>query len=242
MTSAERLAGGIDAFIDLVGRATSWLALGARAGDGRQCAAALRLLDRLDLDAGAGMAHHGADLRVRHVLCAAHGEHVRVDVLFQYFSPRNKHLVDVITAICCRCCSRVIVIWLCIPYVWQSWSIGEGTANPGGIDYRYIVKALIPIGFALFFMQSLSEAIKSYYRVAERTDAFDRNSRRPDAGVVLRPADGRNSGRADAGDLRFRVRLSRLRHAAVQSAAAPASSAWSPTRRCSPSRCSSSWA
>ena len=27
-----------------------------------------------------------------------HGEHVRVDVLFQYFSPRNKHLVDVITA------------------------------------------------------------------------------------------------------------------------------------------------
>ena len=28
-----------------------------------------------------------------------HGEHVRVDVVFQYFSPRNKHLVDVITAI-----------------------------------------------------------------------------------------------------------------------------------------------
>jgi TRAP-type mannitol/chloroaromatic compound transport system permease small subunit len=55
----------------------------------------------------------------------------------------------------------VIVIWLCIPYVWQSWSIGEGTANPGGIDYRYIVKSLIPIGFALFFLQSLSEAIKS---------------------------------------------------------------------------------
>ena len=49
-----------------------------------------------------------------------------------------------------------------LPYVWQSWSIGEGTANPGGIEYRYIIKALIPIGFALFFVQSLSEAIKSY--------------------------------------------------------------------------------
>ena len=56
----------------------------------------------------------------------------------------------------------MIVIWLSIPYVWQSWSIGEGTANPGGIDYRYIVKSLIPIGFALFALQSLSEAIKSY--------------------------------------------------------------------------------
>ena len=49
-----------------------------------------------------------------------------------------------------------------MPYVWQSWSIGEGTANPGGIEYRYIIKALIPIGFAIYFLQSLSEAIKSY--------------------------------------------------------------------------------
>ena len=34
--------------------------------------------------------------------------------------------------------------------------ISEGSANPGGIDYRYIIKSLIPIGFALFFVQSLS--------------------------------------------------------------------------------------
>jgi TRAP-type mannitol/chloroaromatic compound transport system permease small subunit len=54
-----------------------------------------------------------------------------------------------------------LVIWLSAPYVWQSWSIGEGTANPGGIEHRYIVKALIPTGFAIYFLQSLSEAIKS---------------------------------------------------------------------------------
>ena len=77
------------------------------------------------------------------------GEHVRVDVLFQYFSARNKHLVDVITA-CSRMVFCALVIWLVVPYVWQSWSIGEGTANPGGIDYRYVVKSLIPIGFALY--------------------------------------------------------------------------------------------
>ena len=84
-----------------------------------------------------------------------HGEHVRVDVLFQSFTPRTKHAVDVITAILGMLLS-LIVIWLSIPYVMQSWSIGEGSANPGGIDYRYIVKSLIPIGFALFFVQSLS--------------------------------------------------------------------------------------
>jgi TRAP-type mannitol/chloroaromatic compound transport system permease small subunit len=50
----------------------------------------------------------------------------------------------------------------------QSWNINEGSANPGGMDYRYVIKSLIPIGFALFAVQSLSEAIKSYiaYRSA----------------------------------------------------------------------------
>ena len=88
-----------------------------------------------------------------------HGEHVRVDVVFQYFSPRTKLRVEVLTAVAGMLLS-IIVIYLSIPYVWQSWSIGEGTANPGGIDYRYIVKSLIPIGFALFLIQSLSETIK----------------------------------------------------------------------------------
>ena len=90
-----------------------------------------------------------------------HGEHVRVDVLFQYFTPKNKLLVEVITSVC-GILLCLIVIRLSIPYVWQSWSIGEGTANPGGIEHRYIIKSLIPIGFALFALQSLSEAIKAY--------------------------------------------------------------------------------
>jgi TRAP-type mannitol/chloroaromatic compound transport system permease small subunit len=95
------------------------------------------------------------------------GEHVRVDVVFQYFSPRNKLLVDIVTALLGMTFSALVIL-LAMPYVLQSWSIGEGTANPGGIEYRYIIKSLIPIGFAIYFLQSLSEAIKSYlaWRIA----------------------------------------------------------------------------
>ena len=162
MTAAQKLAGGIDDFIDLVGRATSWLALGL----------ALVMGGNVLLRYGFSLGWIWAQELEWHILvpicvfgmsyALRHGEHVRVDVLFQYFSPRNKLLIEIITAICGILLS-IIVIWLCIPYVWQSWSIGEGTANPGGIDYRYIIKALIPIGFALFALQSLSEATKSYH-------------------------------------------------------------------------------
>ena len=164
MTSAERLADGIDAFIDLVGRATSWLALVLALVMGSN------VLLRYGFSIGS-IAMQELEWHILVPICVfgmsyalRHGEHVRVDVLFQYFSPRAKLWIEFATAILAMLLA-VIVIWLCIPYVWQSWSIGEGTANPGGIDYRYVVKSLIPIGFALFFVQSLSEAIKTWLKL-----------------------------------------------------------------------------
>ena len=161
MNAAEKLAGGIDAFVDLVGRATSWLALGIALVMGAN------VLMRYAFSYGFIWAQE-LEWHLFIPICLfgmsyalLHGEHVRVDVVFQYFTPRNKHLVEVISAVICMAFC-VIVVWLSVPYVYQSWSIGEGTANPGGIDYRYIVKSLIPIGFAILFLQSLSEAIKNY--------------------------------------------------------------------------------
>jgi TRAP-type mannitol/chloroaromatic compound transport system permease small subunit len=165
--TAKGLADGIDRFTDLVGRATSWLALGLA------LVMSTNVLLRYGLSIGSIWMQE-FEWHIMVPICLfgmsyalLKGEHVRVDVVFQYFSQRNKHLVDVVTSVVAMVLC-VIVIWLSIPYVWQSWSIGEGTANPGGIDYRYVIKSLIPIGFALFFIQSLSEAIKSFlaYRAA----------------------------------------------------------------------------
>ena len=161
MHAAEKLAGGIDAFTDLVGRATSWLALGIALVMGAN------VLMRYMFSIGFIWAQE-LEWHIFVPVCLfgmsyalLHKEHVRVDVLFQYFSARNKHRVDILSAfISMAFC--LIVIRLSVPYVYQSWSIGEGTANPGGIEYRYIIKSLIPIGFAIMFLQSLSEAIKSY--------------------------------------------------------------------------------
>ena len=161
MHTAEKLAGGIDAFTDLVGRATSWLALGIALVMGAN------VLMRYAFSIGFIWAQE-LEWHIFVPICLfgmsyalLHKEHVRVDVLFQFFSDRNKHRVDIVAALISMAFC-LIVIRLSIPYVYQSWSIGEGTANPGGIEYRYIVKSLIPIGFAIMFLQSLSEAIKSY--------------------------------------------------------------------------------
>jgi TRAP-type mannitol/chloroaromatic compound transport system permease small subunit len=165
--TAKGLTDGIDHFVDLVGRATAWLALGIALVMGAN------VLLRYAFSIGSIWMQE-LEWHIMVPICLfgmsyalLKGEHVRVDVVFQYFSERNKHLVDVITALL-GMIFALLVIWLSAPYVWQSWSIGEGTANPGGIEHRYIVKALIPVGFAIYFLQSLSEGIKSYqaYRTA----------------------------------------------------------------------------
>jgi len=161
VTPAERLAAGIDVFIDAVGRITAWSSFALAA------VMATNVLLRYGFSTGSVWAQE-LEWHLMSPICLfgmsyalRHGEHVRVDVLFASFSPRTKHLVELISALIAMAIS-VIVIWLSYSYVMQSWSNGEGSANPGGIPARYLLKSLIPIGFALFFLQSLAEAIRSY--------------------------------------------------------------------------------
>ena len=162
MTPAERLAGGIDTFIDAVGRITAWSSFALALVMGTN------VLLRYGFSTGSVWAQE-LEWHLMSPICLfgmsyalRHGEHVRVDVLFASFSERNKLLVEFITALISMAVC-IIVISLSWSYVAYSWNIGEGSANPGGIPARYLLKALIPVGFALLFLQSLAQAIQYFY-------------------------------------------------------------------------------
>jgi TRAP-type mannitol/chloroaromatic compound transport system permease small subunit len=163
VTSAERLAVGIDNFIDLVGRITAWSSLALALVMGGN------VLLRYVFNTGSVWSQE-LEWSLMSPICLfgmsyalRHGEHVRVDVLYDSFSERNKQLVQIAAALIAMAICAIIV-WLSCSYVAYSWNIGEGSANPGGIPARYLLKALIPLGFALFFIQSTAELIHSYYK------------------------------------------------------------------------------
>lgn len=81
-----------------------------------------------------------------------HGEHVRVDVFFARMSPPWQRRIEFFSCLAGLLVS-LAVIWLSWRYVMQSWMQGEGSANPGGIDARYILKGFIPLGFVLLALQ-----------------------------------------------------------------------------------------
>ena len=162
MTSAEKLAAGIDNFIDLVGRITAWssfalaLVMGGNVLLHYVFNTGSVWSQELEWSLMSPICLFGMSYALRH------GEHVRVDVLYASFTERNKQFVQVITALILMAICAII-IWLSWSYVAYSWNIGEGSPNPGGIPARYILKGMIPLGFALMFLQSLADLIHSYF-------------------------------------------------------------------------------
>jgi TRAP-type mannitol/chloroaromatic compound transport system permease small subunit len=153
--------GAIERLIDLVGRATSWLALvivGLMATN-----VVLRYLFSYGSVWGQELEWHLLAPLILFGIAFAllKGEHVRVDVLYTHFSPRKKAVVNVIAAVLCLAISLAI-IWLSFQYVQQSYVIDEKSADPGGLTHRWVLKALIPVGFALLALQSVAEIVKSW--------------------------------------------------------------------------------
>ena len=156
--AAARMSERIERLIGALGRATSWLALGIVA------LMATNVLLRYLFNIGSVWSqelewHLLSPLILFGISYALlDGEHVRVDVLYAGFSPCNKLRVDLISALLCILISAAI-IWLSLQYVQQSWAIDEKSADPGGLTHRWLLKALIPLGFGVLILQSIADIL-----------------------------------------------------------------------------------
>ncbi len=86
-------------------------------------------------------------------------EHVRIDVLSGKLSPRGLAVIDIIGTLLFLLPMVIVVLWLSLPLVAESYKINEMSANAGGL-IRWPVKILLPIGFTLLALQGVSELIK----------------------------------------------------------------------------------
>ena len=81
-----------------------------------------------------------------------HG-HVRVDVLYVRFSPRWKAIVNISGALFLLLPLSILIIEGSIWYVHEAITSGEISGDPGGLKYRWLIKAVIPASF-LFLVVS----------------------------------------------------------------------------------------
>ena len=113
-------------------------------------------------------------------------EHVRVDILNTRFSVRTRLWFDLFGTLCFLGPFTGLMLWYGWPYFMASFVSREVSLQAGGL-ILWPVKALIPAGFLLLFLQGLSQAIKLVAALAGRHPAaplIDRHAAQEEAAAA----------------------------------------------------------
>ncbi|SEA60410.1 TRAP-type mannitol/chloroaromatic compound transport system, small permease component [Desulfuromusa kysingii] len=92
-------------------------------------------------------------------------KHVRVDVIYTQLSPRAKAWVNMLGGIIFLIPFSILVIWASQGFISMSWAIQETSPDPGGLPCRYLLKAMIPVGFGLLLLQGIAQILRSFCTV-----------------------------------------------------------------------------
>ena len=88
--------------------------------------------------------------------------HVRVEVFYGKLGKRGKAWVNLIGVLFFLIPSCFMFVKTAVPFVHNSFQVMEGSPDPGGIPYRFILKGCIPAGYTLLLLQGVSLGIKSF--------------------------------------------------------------------------------
>lgn len=88
-----------------------------------------------------------------------HDQHVRIDVVSSRLKRSTQIWIDVLGIAFFLLPLCIFVVWTSLPSLQTAIMTKEVSANPGGL-LRWPVYALVPVGFALLAVQSVSELIK----------------------------------------------------------------------------------
>lgn len=90
-----------------------------------------------------------------------HDAHVRVDVLAQRCSPRTRAVIELVGVLLLLLPLCIFIIAMSWDYVATSWTIREGSRDPGGLPAWYLLKSLLPLSALLLGLQGVALAVRA---------------------------------------------------------------------------------
>ena len=85
-----------------------------------------------------------------------HNAHVRVDFLYDSFTLKKKAWINVLGTIFFLLPLALLVIYGSIEYVMDSYTTNEISEDPGGLKYRWLIKAMIPLSFIFLIFSAFN--------------------------------------------------------------------------------------
>ncbi len=93
--------------------------------------------------------------------------HVRVDLIYNQLSPRRQAMVDIGGTLLLLIPFALLISWYGIGFVADSYQLGEGSGDPGGLPHRWIIKSMIPLAFILLIISSIGFMLRAWRRMEE---------------------------------------------------------------------------
>ncbi len=161
----------IDRLNERIGRLASWLVLGVvLLGAWNAVARYISKFTELNISSNAYLELQWYMFSAIFLLGGAYtllrDEHVRVDVLYNRWSPRTRNRIDVAGTLIFLipfCIFVLVTSWF---PVMNSWAIHEMSPDPGGLP-RYPIKTLIPVAFVLLLLQAISQLRKRWIALSD---------------------------------------------------------------------------
>jgi len=105
-----------------------------------------------------------------------HDGHVRVDIIYQRLGLKGRAWINLSGVILFLIPGCVMVITTSWKFTMTSFAILEGSPDPGGIPFRFLMKGCIPAGFTLLLLQGLSLGMHSLLQILGIEDAKEEQS------------------------------------------------------------------
>jgi TRAP-type mannitol/chloroaromatic compound transport system permease small subunit len=92
------------------------------------------------------------------------GAHVRVDIFYASFSEKTKLFINTISSLFFILPFSLLIIYIGIDFVAMSFTQNEASSNPGGLEYRFLVKSLMPLSFIFLLLQAIKDTKDDYMK------------------------------------------------------------------------------
>ena len=104
------------------------------------------------------------------LLGAAHtlrvNEHVRVDIFYRRFSPKNQAKVDIFGSLLLLMPVNIFIFMVSYQYVMRSWRVLEASQEAGGIPGVFLLKSLILIFAFTMLLQGIAEVMRNIAKLS----------------------------------------------------------------------------
>ncbi len=82
--------------------------------------------------------------------------HVRIDVVSERFGLRTKYWIELAGLLGVLLPFITVIAWFAVPFIMYSFNINEISEAPGGLGYRWAIKAVLLVGFLLLGLAAMS--------------------------------------------------------------------------------------